>query len=77
MRVILIVMALLVAGLSATTASAQSWGVWNRIGNQTAREYGEPCWSAALSKCTREQHGVITRGRGTLARKRVTPGEKS
>jgi len=70
MRVILIVVALLAAGLaSATTASAQSWGMWNRIGNQTGREYGEPCWSAALSKCTREQHGVVTRGRGTLARK--------
>jgi hypothetical protein len=53
-----------------SAAQAQSWGMWNRIGKQSAREYGEPCWSAALSKCTREQNGVVTRGRGTLARKR-------
>jgi hypothetical protein len=36
-------------------AQAQSWGTYNRIGKQTARNYKEPCWSAASSKCAREQ----------------------
>jgi hypothetical protein len=36
-------------------AQAQSWGMYNRVGKQTPRNYGEPCWSAALSKCTRRR----------------------
>jgi hypothetical protein len=71
MRKLTFALVIVTGAFMVTTASAQSWGMWNRVGNQSAREYGEPCWSAALSKCTREQHGVVTRGRGTLARKRM------
>jgi hypothetical protein len=65
-----LLLAAIVFACTAGVAQAQSWGMWNRIGKQTAREYGEPCWSAALSKCTRERNGATARGRGTLTPKR-------
>jgi hypothetical protein len=49
-------------------AAAQS-NAYARYG-QDPREYGEPCWSAAVSKCTREQRGGVVRGLGKYTRKR-------
>jgi hypothetical protein len=46
---------MLLASGAYQKAQAQSWGVYNRIGKQTPRNYKEPCWSAASSKCAREQ----------------------
>ena len=54
----LMVRLFLILGLLALTtvaAAAQSWGAYSRIGLQRHRNYKEPCWSAASSKCAREQ----------------------
>jgi hypothetical protein len=41
--------------LTTVAAAAQSWGMYSRIGLQRAKNFKEPCWSAAASKCAREQ----------------------
>jgi len=52
--------------LTTVAAAAQSWGMYSRIGLQRAKNFKEPCWSAAASKCTREQsRRGLARPKGT------------
>ena len=48
-------LALGLLALTTVAAAAQSWGMYSRIGLQRAKNLKEPCWSAAASKCAKEQ----------------------
>jgi hypothetical protein len=59
-------LALGLLALTTVAAAAQSWGMYSRIGLQRAKNFKEPCWSAAASKCAREQsRKVPARLKGT------------
>jgi hypothetical protein len=46
---------------ASTHAQAQSWAGYVMIHKTYPRNYAEPCWSAAVSKCAREQKAAQAR----------------
>jgi|SRR5262245_5162059 hypothetical protein len=55
MKKLLIIGAAIMVVAAISPANAQSWAAYNTLGKTYPRNYAEPCWSAAVSKCGREQ----------------------
>jgi len=56
---------------ASTDTRAQSWAGYVMIHKMYPRNYAEPCWSAAVSRCARERRAAQARAAQPAQRKQA------